>query len=193
MFWTKISKALLDIIVVVAVVVALMLGEGFSKMMDSLPAGILGFVLGIIITAGAGVAIKSLTKTSDALVGLLGKLEGNGNADMVPKTLEDVEEIEKISETNLDGEDNYSYSNPLDKWKDLSVEIRLVWIESLAMLIGTMVLSAKVFQVTEYGAILILGFGVVVNMLINAIVGTAVENHHKLERVNFLMKTRNKR
>lgn len=201
MFWTRVSKALSDILIVVALVMALMLGEGFAKMLDSFMAGVMGCVIGIVITLSAGVAMKSLTKTSDTIINLLNKLEGNAIGKVAPMSLEDVEELEKHSEAmmNNDGEDNNSNDSTGSssivntKWKSLRRDIKAVWIEVIAVMVGTMILSFKVSEKTQYGAILILGFGLVLDMLINAIVGTAVENHHKMERVNHLMKTRNER
>ncbi len=203
MFWTKVSKAMSDIIMVVALVMALMLGEGFAKMLDSTLAGIVGFVLGIVITTGAGVALKSLTKTSDTILILLNKLEGNGQGNIIPSSLEDVEALERLAHEMAGGDEEEdesgteSFSNELPpvnvRWMALSMEIKAVWIEVFALVIGTLVLAFRVSQKTQYGAILILGFGLVANMLVNAIIGTAVENHHKMERVKYLMRTRNTR
>lgn len=191
MFWTRISKALSDIILVVALVMALMLGEGFYKMLDSYPAGLMGFVIGIVIAAGASVAMKSLTNTSKAIVTMLHKLEGNDSENVIPESLEDVEKIER----NIEDEDMRNESIPTVKvrWKSLSTEIKAVWVEAVAVIIAIFILAYKVSEKTQYGAVLILGFGIVVDMLINAIVGTAVENHHKMEKVNELMRTRNER
>ena len=203
MFWTKVSKAMSDIIMVVALVMALMLGEGFAKMLDSTLAGIVGFVLGIVITIGAGVALKSLTKTSDTILILLNKLEGNGQGNIIPSSLEAVEALERLAnemaehdhDASNSGEETFSNELPPVnvRWMALSMEIKAVWIEVFALVIGTLVLAFRVSQKTQYGAILILGFGLVANMLVNAIIGTAVENHHKMERVKYLMRTRNTR
>lgn len=196
MFWTKVSKALSDIIMIVALVMALMLAEGLGKILDSFMAGMLGFVVGIVISVGAGVALKSLTRTSTSFIKLLDKMEGNIFADRTPQSLEDIEEYERESEEKEKEKDEdigdtsaQDYVN--GKWKRLPVEIKLVWIDVIVMLVGTVFLSYKASSFTQYGAMLILGFGLVVNMVINAIIGTAVENHYKLERINYLIRTRN--
>lgn len=196
MFWTKVSKALSDIIMIVALVMALMLAEGLGKILDSFMAGMLGFVVGIVISVGAGVALKSLTRTSASFIKLLDKMEGNIFADRTPQSLEDIEEYERESEEKEKEKDEdigdtsaQDYVN--GKWKRLPVEIKLVWIDVIVMLVGTVFLSYKASSFTQYGAMLILGFGLVVNMVINAIIGTAVENHYKLERINYLIRTRN--
>lgn len=196
MFWTKVSKALSDIIMIVALVMALMLAEGLGKILDSFMAGMLGFVVGIVISVGAGVALKSLTRTSASFIKLLDKMEGNIFADRTPQSLEDIEEYERESEEKEKEKDedigDTSAQNYVNgKWKRLPVEIKLVWIDVIVMLVGTVFLSYKASSFTQYGAMLILGFGLVVNMVINAIIGTAVENHYKLERINYLIRTRN--
>lgn len=196
MFWTKVSKALSDIIMIIALVMALMLAEGLGKILDSFMAGMLGFVVGIVISVGAGVALKSLTRTSASFIKLLDKMEGNIFGDRTPQSLEDIEEYERESEEKEKEKDEdigdtsaQDYVN--GKWKRLPVEIKLVWIDVIVMLVGTVFLSYKASSFTQYGAMLILGFGLVVNMVINAIIGTAVENHYKLERINYLIRTRN--
>lgn len=198
MFWTKVSKALSDIIMIVALVMALMLAEGLGKILDSFMAGMLGFVVGIVISVGAGVALKSLTRTSASFIKLLDKMEGNIFADRTPQSLEDIEEYERESEEkekekekDEDIGDTSAQNYVNGKWKRLPVEIKLVWIDVIVMLVGTVFLSYKASSFTQYGAMLILGFGLVVNMVINAIIGTAVENHYKLERINYLIRTRN--
>ena len=198
MFWTKVSKALSDIIMVIALVMGLLLGEGFGEILDSPLIGVAGFCVGVVLTVVAGIAMKSLTGTSDSLVMMLDKLEDNTITIKNPKTLEELEEYEKemadneeVEEEEENQRENTYNRNINDKWKNLATETKVVWVETLILLVLTIIISYKISLTTPWGAMLALGFGLVGNMMINAIIGTAVENKYKLERVNFLMRTRN--
>ena len=198
MFWTKVSKALSDIIVIIATVMGLLLGEGLGELMGSPIIGVAGFTLGIIISVVAGIAMKALTKTSDSLIRFLDSVDGKSKINN-PVSIEELEIYEKennvlVQEDN--GEHGYSsvYERKVfEKWSDLATEIKIIWIEMIVILILTIVFSYMVSLKTSWGAMLVLGFGLVANMLINAIIGTCVENKYKLERVNYLIKTRHER
>lgn len=188
MFWTKVAKALSDIIYVVAAVLALMLAEGLGKVLDSVMAGVIGFMVGIVISLVAGLAMKSLVKSSLSITTVLNRLEGNGMENIIPHSLEEVEMLEQNMKNNENETQAQGGAGVNEKIKNLSTEIKLVWIDVIVMIIGTIYLSYKISEKTQYGAVLVLGFGLVINMLVNAIIGTSVENRHRLERVNRLTK-----
>jgi hypothetical protein len=195
MFWTKVSKALSDIIIIIATVMGLLLGEGLGEVMDSPLIGVAGFVLGIIISVVAGIAMKALIKTSDSLIRFLDSVDGKCKINN-PVSIEELELYEKENhklEQKEEGDSSIYDRKVFEKWSDLATEIKIIWIEMIVMLILTVVFSYRVSLETSWGAMLVLGFGLVVNMLINAIIGTCVENKYKLERVNYLIKTRHER
>lgn len=192
MFWTKVSKALSDIIVIIATVMGLLLGEGLGELVGSPLIGVAGFILGVVISVVTGIAMKSLTKTSDSLISFLDKVEGNSKTNN-PISVEELEMYEKEnSQEGSELEEGSHYERKVfEKWSDLAPEIKIIWIEMIVILILTVIFSYKVSLQTSWGAMLVLGFGLVANMLINAIIGTCVENRYKLERLNYLIRINN--